>query len=525
MSWLTAGIDSAANAYHYANTKFRTRRKTPPYIDAEVPSGQQLASDGFGAFGSTDRTQNRAMRTSWVYANVNRIGNEVSAADFNVFKRGSNERDIDHPLERILANPNPFFDGRTLLKYTAWGLSLDTWGAYWFLSRDLKTGELLEIWPMPINRMRPVKDDKKFISHYLYHPRSGGKIIPIRPEFVCRFIYAHPLDLWRSLTPLDASRLGLDVYEGVTTAQRDLFTQSRGTPLSILSLDANISEPDYSRARQQIRDDWEEQRKIAIVRAGTLAVETVGLSNRELQIIDTQEFARDEIDAVYMGGIQWHKDAEEQEELNKAIKDVVIYPLHQLIAAQIQLQIINRIYGDGFVGRFDDVRAQDRSLSLQENTIYFNTMSFNETRASLGHPEYANPDFPGYGDLPYVLARNSAFVSTYYELGPVQETNEAPDEIGNVDESQDSEQLVNQLAEGKSVDIKEAIVEGVYNEIKNYKKVLLRTWRKREDAQDLVDRQFDTEIIYPHILNDIQDKLPEVQSEEDIHNIFSEWLS
>ena len=106
MSWLTAGIDSAANAFHYANTKFRTRRRTPPYIDAEVPYNAGRFPFGETGDGITLATQRRAITTSWIYTNIDRIGKEVSSANFSVFKRGTNQKDINHPLEQVLQNPN-----------------------------------------------------------------------------------------------------------------------------------------------------------------------------------------------------------------------------------------------------------------------------------------------------------------------------------------------------------------------------------------------------------------------------------
>ena len=441
MSWGTRIIDGVADTYRYAAIKFRTPDIAPRYIGTEVMTEHGTPQSGtFGDYTLVQR-QRLAMTTSWVYSNIIRIGNEVSSADFHVSKINQPQVDIEHPFEKIARYPNPFFDGTSLLKYTIWALSLDPWGAYWFLAPNKVTGELEEIWPIPIGRVTPVKHKTKYISHYRYQSPKGVAV-NIRPEFMVRFMYPNPVDLWRSLTPLQASTLVLDVYEGITTAQRDLFTQSRGTPLSILSLDAAISDPDFTRARQAIRDDWEDQRRVAIVRAGTMDVESVGFSNTDLQIIQSQEFTRDEIDAIYMGGLQWRKQTStgELEEINKAIKDVVIYPLHKMLAAQIQIGIITPFYGNEFEGAFDDVRAQDRSLSLQENTIYFRSMTVDETREKQGmQPMKVPEELDGYGELPYSLANNPAFISSYYELGPeeVRDPQENPPGIWNLEDSLD----------------------------------------------------------------------------------------
>ena len=293
MSWTTALLDWVGNTQNYYNTKYRTPRKAPPYIATEL-SGFGVSDDIWKDW-SEEKRQRVASRISWIYSNIIRIGNEVSAAEFSVVKKGTNERDIEHPFEQIMAFPNEFFSGKTLLQYLIWALSLDPNGAFWYLAPDRRTGKLKEIWPVPIGRMKPIKHKTKFISKYRYTAKNGDTI-DFRPEYICRFVYAHPFDLYKSMTPLDASILVMQVYQGITSAQKNMYTQNIGTPTSILSLDPNISEPDFAREAQRIRDDWaNEPNRIAIVRAGSLDVKQVGLSSKELEIVATQGFTRDEL--------------------------------------------------------------------------------------------------------------------------------------------------------------------------------------------------------------------------------------
>lgn len=550
MSWTTSIIDGVANTYRYAQQKFRTPDIAPRYIGAEVLEEHNTPMRFFSDYELAQR-QRMAMTTSWIYSNIIRIGNEVSSTNFNVMNEGSKTRDIDHDFEHIMKFPNPFFDGTTLLKYVIWALSLDPWGAFWFLAPNKDTGELEEIWPVPMRRIIPVKHKTKYISYYLY-TSSKGEEVKIRPEFIVRFMYPNPMDLWRSLTPLEASTLAMDVYSGITTAQRDLYTQSRGTPLSVLSLDENISDPDFARARQVIRDDWEDQRRVAIVRAGTLDIESVGFSNTDLQVIESQEFTRDEIDAIFMGGIHWRRNTSsgEREEINKEIKEVVIYPLLKMIAAQITLTILGPWYDSNLIGEFDDVRAQDRSLSLQENTIYFRSMTINETREALGYEPMKvdltlGQDMDGaevperieFGDLPYALANNPSFITSYYGLGQpsVRDAGKKPEEIGNLEDSLDQEALVEDLSgtdtpstEEKSLvlppGMEEALEQGIKEELKRYKKVMLRQYRKSKNPTDLITRIFDSQIIPLETRENIQRNMAFVESEDDIKQVFAKYI-
>ncbi len=530
MSITTSIVDWVADTQLYYASKFRTRRKAPPYIAAEL--NDLGISESIWKDWSEEKRQGIASQISWIYSNIFRIGNEVSSANYNVFRKGTNEKDIDHPLERIMAFPNEFFSGKTLLQYLVWALSLDKWGAFWYLAPDNRTGELREIWPIPVGKMRPVKHKEKFISKYVYTARDGTKV-NFRHENNCRFVYAHPFDIYKSKTPLDSSGLIMAVYQGITSAQKNMYTQNIGTPTSILSLDANISDPDFATARQRIRDDWaSEPNRIAIVRAGSLDVKQVGLSSKDLEIVATQKFTRDEIDAIYMAGIQWRASAsrDNREEINKEIKEAVIYPLHQMIAGQIQIQILEPWYkAEDFLGKFDDVRAQDRSILIQERNVYWRTTTVDEARAQLGLPAYSNKEFEGFGKLLVPLATDSSFVAQLYEIGPVVEEKEDPDDVGNLTDALDEERVVDDLAgdndePDKTIDIQAAVVDGIATELKRYKKVVIRDYRKHGDSAKIADRKFDTSIIPYDVMTTIKTNLALVTSEEDVVDIFSEWL-
>ena len=112
MSWTTAVIDGVANTYRYATDKFRTPRKAPPYIAAELDS-YGVPRTVWGNW-NEEKRQLVASRISWIYSNIVRIGNEVSAADFQVFKYGTHEKDIEHPFEKVMRFPNEFF-GQNIL--------------------------------------------------------------------------------------------------------------------------------------------------------------------------------------------------------------------------------------------------------------------------------------------------------------------------------------------------------------------------------------------------------------------------
>jgi len=519
-------IDYSSDLINYAKQKYRTPTRTPPYIVAEIddyPSWDQMWYNM-----EEERRQEAARRISWIYSNITRISNEVSSTPFNIVRKGTRERDIDHPLEAIMAAPNAFFDGTSLLRYTIWGLMLSEDGAYWYIMPD-GSGGIKELWPFPIGRLKPIKDKGKFISHYEYTPKGHGEPIKIRQEFVCRFFFSHPDDLWKSLTPLSAAGLSISIYESVSTNIRDTFKQGRGVPLSIISVSPNVSEPDFDVITQRLREDWESERRIAIIRGGDLDAKMVGISNADMEVSNIRQMNRDEIDSIFMG-FPWRSDrlasGNGLKESNKQIKETVIYPLHRMIAGQIQISIVEPFYGSGFIGSFDDVRAQDRSLAIQEATIYWSAYTFDEARAERGLPPVTPVEgMDDYGNLPLRLATNPAFVTKYYGVGSVRDPGDKPAEVGNIALSQDQEQLMNDLSgDEPDIDVQATLEEGTKADLRRYRSVLLKIWKSAESTDALLSRGFETSAVPPSLMADIKAGLLFVNSEDDIKAIFSPLL-
>lgn len=509
--------------------KYRTASKAPPYIARELANNYGIDWNWISDY-NEEELQQLAIKVSWVYSNIDRIAKEVSDARIEVYQRGSNQRDIDHEFETLMEYPNEFFGRMALLQYTVWALELSEDGAYWYLAPD-SNGKIREIWPIQMNKLTPVKHPTKFISHYEYHTNNSEKPLVIPSQYICRFFFPDPFDMWKSMSPLYAAKMAIDIYYGISKSQRSLFTEGGGIPLSVVTLDPNINNADFATVRQQIKEDWEQQKRIAIARAGTIDIKTVGISNKELEAIESQSANRDEIDSVFMG-IPWRTGhflgGEGIREANRQVRERVIHPLHTLISTQIQIQIIERYYAKDLIVKFEDVRQFDRALAVQEHSVNWRAKTFDEARFDLGLPPYQNKDMPDLGNMPIHLAINPAFVSNKYGLNPVRDPQKKPDGVGNLPDSMSPEALTNLTASGnqeldatiRSIDITQAVNEGIKEELKRYKKVILRSFRR----DNSVDRQFETDIIPYDIMSTIKDELNSISSEDEIVSLFNRFI-
>jgi hypothetical protein len=173
---------------------------------------------------------------------------------------------------------------------------------------------------------------------------------------------------------------------------------------------------------------------------------------------------------------------------------------------------LNYFYGKDLVGKFKDVRTADRALTIQENSVNSRWKTMDEMRFAEGLPPLDNSDFPGMGAIPVYLANNPSFVSTFYQLGGVDGGNiEAMDGVGNLNESQAPEQMVNQLATD------DVVRTAVLTELKRWRKVAKGSLR---DTGYALSKSFETTIIPEYIYSDVERNLQTALSEDDVDTAF-----
>lgn len=376
---------------------------------------------------STGDTKNArvAMTTSWIYSDVQTLMAEVGAAELQIYQvDGEQDKAIrNHPFELLWNKPNRFLGRTFIMQYlTAW-LMLDG-NAYWFLSPSRRNrDELVEIWPLDSSRMKAVKDENRFISHYLYK-LDKSTVVRFDPSFIAHFMLTNPFDQINGLSKLTASNLPMETDLYAAKFQNAFYKTGSGVPRSVLSLDRDISERDFIAVEAKIQEDFVAGGKtIAIVRGGEFDVKTVGISQNDMQLIDSRSFTRDEIDRIYLG-VEYNslKAADAVQEADRLFREKGVYPLHRLIADVITLQIISRFYGENYKAVFDDVRLRDRSIEVQEAAVYWRVMLYNEARVQRGLPPLEGKigpiDLSEVGKLPLALANDPVFLMTLFEMAP-----------------------------------------------------------------------------------------------------------
>ena len=549
---VTVGADRLVYAKQQWDRVFKAHESTLPVYLSESSDWYNQAIQG-----STFEERSRiALTISWIYADIKLIANEFSAAPLQVKRLDEKRREIivEHPFTKVLAHPNSEMDLPFLLQYLAYWIELRG-KAYWFLAPEENNPNVIkEIWPIRADRIWPIIGKTKFVEKYVYRLNSGTTI-KIDPRYVVFFRTPNPFDLWDGLSPLSAW-LPVQTEQGEAQWQKDTYTTGRGIPHSVIALDKNLSEVDFIVAAARIREDFEHERKIAITRSSDLDVKQVGITPKDLELIKSREFTRDEIDTIFLGvPIRDHSSDVWLEAADKVVREKTIWPLHVLIAGQLSVQVLQSFYGDEEYCEFDDIRPQDRALNVQEANIYWRVHTVDEAREKLGMPkfrndlrfkgEFADTEFKEYGSLPVPLAIDPSFVTLLYDIGRI-----SPEEInlpGGADNLDRLLNRVNQVGANRQLEANKptpqpGVTEGespvhINNRIATQgtaaqaaRKTDLKRWRKvaikaMEDGRNPSERPFVTDVFDESTTLQINGLLEECETTGDIKDLFSRMLN
>ena len=272
---------------------------------------EDLASGGAAGWAQTAYGEYYP-RSAVVYAAIKVRHDAIARLPLRVLRRipasrqrmdGVNSRDggelvgADHPLQRLLDSPNPFWSRSDLWRATETYLSL--WGAaFWALERD-ENGNIAEIWPLRPDKMRPIPDAQRYIKGFVY-VGSGSELVPYLPDDVVWMRYFNPLDEYAGLSPIAPLRQSADMGMDALRANRKLL-QNDSTPGLIIETEGFPTDADVSEfyARWESRfQGVEKMRRPALLSPGMKA-SNLGFSPRDMEYIESLRWSLEDVTRVF----------------------------------------------------------------------------------------------------------------------------------------------------------------------------------------------------------------------------------
>jgi HK97 family phage portal protein len=235
----------------------------------------------------------------WTYVCGNLIATNAALLPIGAFKRQPKTKgsefafDEDHPVSRILYEPNPWQTGPEFIEATAWSLRIS--GQYFHeLVRDGYDKVPEEIYVLDPRQVQIVPDAKNFIKKYKVN--VNGTWEDFAPYQISWGKHCNPSNPYEALSPATAS--GNSINQNIAAGKYGtMFFRNGGMPLGTMESDRRLSEPDYER----IRTNWSKSVKGVqnwfklLILEGGLKYKQVQASPRDLALVDLKEQVKSEI--------------------------------------------------------------------------------------------------------------------------------------------------------------------------------------------------------------------------------------
>ena len=318
----------------------------------------------------------------WVYVAVNRIAEAAALVPFHVARRSAEGavEVVDHPFERLLQKPNPLLSRFELIEHTVGHLEIHG-NAYWFLAGE-PGGHPLELWPLRPDRVSVVPDARRGVRGYVYE--VDGRQVPLDAAEVVHFRRWHPSNDYYGLSALEAARLAVEADRAMAEWNRRYFGEGMAVPAGIVAIRERVSDSDYERLQREWRLAYGgRERRTAFLRGASVEWHNVGLSQQDMDFLNARRFNREEIFQIF--GIPVGMFSENATEANALVGERVfvertLWPKLVRIAEKITTDLLP-FYGRGLVGRFEDIRPQDRRAQLEEIRVARGVLTVDEIRA------------------------------------------------------------------------------------------------------------------------------------------------
>jgi HK97 family phage portal protein len=238
-------------------------------------------------------------RSATVYSCINLIAKSAASVEWKTYRRnrkGTWEEIADHPLTLLIEKPNPFMSQKDFIERMTHSLYL---GGNAIFSKVRGTNNaVLELWYLTQNNIKPVPDQRDFISHYEYNAQGIKRNIPTRDIIHNQFL--DPNNLFWGIAPIRAAAEIIDTDTEAIRWNR-YSMQQRAISDGAFILDQPLTEDQWKEARQQIADQHtgsDNARSFWVLGAGA-QWQPMSMTPAEMDFIESRKLNREEICSIF----------------------------------------------------------------------------------------------------------------------------------------------------------------------------------------------------------------------------------
>ena len=356
-------------------------------------------------------------RLSAVSVAVSTVANLGSLAQLNV-KRQQGEKTVDidnHPFEKLMRRPNPK-DSRTEFMVGTLSYLALTGNYYWWLNRESENEIPSEMWLIPSWEIRPIPDEKLYISGYEYDP-GNGRLETLPPYQICHGRRFHPTHDFIGMSMVEpfATDAQADMAMGKWNA--NYFGKDNAKIPGALAFSDFVQDPQWDKIKSDAKQGWGGMNRsgpMMLRGAGAGGVQWVAMaiSQHEMEFLAGRQFLKEEFWSGFAPGLASMLAINANEANSRTGKGILIEFAVWPLLVSVQEKINNDIlpaYGEEFVAEFEDIRITDRAVEIQEQQSFAQCHTIDEVRAEfyddkpLGDPRgdllpaQVNSNTPGPG--------------------------------------------------------------------------------------------------------------------------------
>lgn len=238
--------------------------------------------------------------STWVFACIRRIATASASVPWIVEQRNADgkwERSEGHPLELLLARPNPLQSRREVMERLTYHLYLAGNGIL-HKARGLG-GVPRELWLLSPDVCRPYPDEVDIISHYRLQRQAGG-IERLDVGDVTHVQFVNPADALWGLSPLQVAARAVDTDVAAQDWQKSSM-HNRATPDGVVSFKRPLDKTQHALAEKTIdtyRSGPASARRV-LVFGSDATWQQLSLSPIEMDFLNSRKMNREEICAVF----------------------------------------------------------------------------------------------------------------------------------------------------------------------------------------------------------------------------------
>ncbi len=195
-------------------------------------------------------------QNSVVFACVKEIATAGASVPWKIFRTssdGSRKELLDHPLLKLLANPNPlqgrfeFFESVLSYLYLSGNTFIET----------VHTGQSQtprELYSLRPDRVRVIPHPVTLVQGYEYS--AGGEKVRFPRDRILHMKMFHPLDDFYGLSPIQVAALAINKMNAADQWNSALL-QNAAVPSGALVSKERLTEEQFDRLRQEMRDQMQ----------------------------------------------------------------------------------------------------------------------------------------------------------------------------------------------------------------------------------------------------------------------------